>query len=259
MKRTFRIPDVPRGGWHTYDVRRQQPIALADLTRTQKRRFLCKNAQTRRDQCEVAPGEAAESQQSTQGDGMQTNIKVDNTVSTGLKVTVLGRGKHVQTHEVPKEEEKMEDNFQEMIVEEHPNPRFGREDKEDEGDDHGLAQTVQFGSLPPVVVNNYILPIVFQWSADGEQVIIDTEAVEGEATVEEETIEDQPIAQLIEELTLEEEDDDEPWSVRMVRKGCRLDLEAEAKRQYRSSQRILKELYEAGHKQVGLLGEDRGR
>ncbi|CAN0858222.1 hypothetical protein LINGRAHAP2_LOCUS7138 [Linum grandiflorum] len=277
MKRTFRIPDVPRGGWHTYDVRRQQPIALADLTRTQKRRFLRKNAQTRRDQCEVAPGEAAESQQSTQGDGMQTNIKVDNTVSTGLKVTVLGRGKHVQTNEVPKEEEKMEDNFQgdmdgydadiddddfvddEMIVEEHPNPRFGREDKEDEGDDHGLAQTVQFGSLPPVVVNNYILPIVFQWSADGEQVIIDTEAVEGEATVEEEAIEDQPIAQLIEELTLEEQDDDEPWSVRMVRKGCRLDLEAEAKRQYRSSQRILKELYEAGHKQVGLLGEDGGR
>ncbi|CAN1319468.1 hypothetical protein LINPERPRIM_LOCUS31238 [Linum perenne] len=53
--------------------------------------------------------------------------------------------------------------------------------------------------------------------------------------------------------------DDEPWSVKMVRLGCRIDLATEAKRQYKSSQRLLKELYEAGNKHVGLLGEDGGR
>ncbi|CAN1273167.1 hypothetical protein LINPERPRIM_LOCUS14894 [Linum perenne] len=44
----------------------------------------------------------------------------------------------------------------------------------------------------------------------------------------------------------------------MVHLGCRIDLATEAKRQYKSSQRLLKELYEAGHKHVGLLGEDGG-
>ncbi|CAN1244008.1 hypothetical protein LINPERPRIM_LOCUS5901 [Linum perenne] len=52
--------------------------------------------------------------------------------------------------------------------------------------------------------------------------------------------------------------DDESWSVKMVQLGCRIDLDTEAKRQYKSSQRLLKELYEAGHKHVGFLGEDEG-
>ncbi|CAN1310639.1 hypothetical protein LINPERPRIM_LOCUS28151 [Linum perenne] len=42
----------------------------------------------------------------------------------------------------------------------------------------------------------------------------------------------------------------------MVHLGCRIDLATEAKRQYKSSQQLLKELYEAGHKHVGFLGED---
>ncbi|CAN1302123.1 hypothetical protein LINPERPRIM_LOCUS25299 [Linum perenne] len=76
--------------------------------------------------------------------------------------------------------------------------------------------------------------------------------------VDEEVTEDQSVAHLVEEFN-HLDMDDEPWSVKMVRLGCRVDLATEAKRQYKSSQRLLKELYEAGHKHVGLLGEDGGR
>ncbi|CAN1335917.1 hypothetical protein LINPERPRIM_LOCUS36943 [Linum perenne] len=71
-------------------------------------------------------------------------------------------------------------------------------------------------------------------------------------------MEDQPVAHLVEEFN-HLDMDDEPRSVKMISLGCRIDLATEAKRQYKSSQRLLKELYEAGHKHVGLLGEDGGR
>ncbi|CAN0841319.1 Protein NRT1/ PTR FAMILY 1.1 [Linum grandiflorum] len=112
-------------------------------------------------------------------------------------------------------------------------------------------QTIQFGSLPPVAVNNYILPMIFQSTKDDQHGYVQTEVVE------EERIVDQP--QSVDELVHDEENDVEPWSVRMIRLGCRVDLATEAKRQKKNSQRLLKELYEAGHKQVGLLGEDGGR
>ncbi|CAN1345617.1 hypothetical protein LINPERPRIM_LOCUS40443, partial [Linum perenne] len=67
--------------------------------------------------------------------------------------------------------------------------------------------------------------------------------------VDEEVTEDQSVAHLVEEFN-HLDMDDEPWSVKMVRLGCRVDLATEAKRQYKSSQRLLKELYEAGHKHV---------
>ncbi|CAN1267920.1 hypothetical protein LINPERPRIM_LOCUS12963 [Linum perenne] len=70
-------------------------------------------------------------------------------------------------------------------------------------------------------------------------------------------MEDQSVAHLVEEFN-HLDMDDEPWSVKMVRLGYRIDLATEAKRQYKSSQRLLKELYEAGHKHMGLLGEDGG-
>ncbi|CAN1331700.1 hypothetical protein LINPERPRIM_LOCUS35435 [Linum perenne] len=68
-------------------------------------------------------------------------------------------------------------------------------------------------------------------------------------------MEDKHVAHLVEEFN-HLDMDDEPWIVKMVRLGCRIDLDTEAKRQYKSSQRLLKELYEAGHKHVALLGED---
>ncbi|CAN1836506.1 hypothetical protein LINPERHAP1_LOCUS34796 [Linum perenne] len=274
MKRTFRIPDVPHGGWHTYDIRRQQPVALADLTRTQKRRFLRKNAQSRRGQHEMAHHEIGRMQQPRAEDALQADIKVDNSMSSGLKVTVLGKGKRVQAPRVEEVNEKVEDNLQTddglglydagydadidddfddvMIDVDHPNPRFERKDKEDDGDDQGPPVTIKFGSLPPTVATNYILPRIFQSKEEDQQVHVES----GE--VDEEVTEDQSVAHLVEEFN-HLDMDDEPWSVKMVRLGCRVDLATEAKRQYKSSQRLLKELYEAGHKHVGLLGEDGGR
>ncbi|CAN1319794.1 hypothetical protein LINPERPRIM_LOCUS31405 [Linum perenne] len=70
-------------------------------------------------------------------------------------------------------------------------------------------------------------------------------------------MEDQPVAHLVEEFN-HLDMDDEPWTVKMVRLGCRIDLAIEARRKYKSSQRLLKELYEVDHKHVGFLGEDGG-
>ncbi|CAN1250073.1 hypothetical protein LINPERPRIM_LOCUS7327 [Linum perenne] len=139
-----------------------------------------------------------------------------------------------------------------MIDVDHPNPRFERKDKEDDGDDQGPPVTIKFGSLPPTVATNYILPRIFQSKEEDQQVHVES----GE--VDEEVTEDQSVAHLVEEFN-HLDMDDEPWSVKMVRLGCRVDLATEAKRQYKSSQRLLNELYEAGHKHVGLLGEDGGR
>ncbi|CAN1324005.1 hypothetical protein LINPERPRIM_LOCUS32936 [Linum perenne] len=71
-------------------------------------------------------------------------------------------------------------------------------------------------------------------------------------------MEGQSVAHLVEDFNHLDMDVD-PWSVKMVRLGCRVVLATEAKRQYKSSQRLFKELYEADHKHVGLLGEDGGR
>ncbi|CAN1316086.1 hypothetical protein LINPERPRIM_LOCUS29934 [Linum perenne] len=58
-------------------------------------------------------------------------------------------------------------------------------------------------------------------------------------------MEDKPVAHLVYEFN-HLDMDDESWSVKMVRLGCRIDLATKAKRKYKSSQRLLKELYEAG-------------
>ncbi|CAN1291038.1 hypothetical protein LINPERPRIM_LOCUS20968 [Linum perenne] len=65
-------------------------------------------------------------------------------------------------------------------------------------------------------------------------------------------MEDQSVAHLVEEFN-HLDMDDKPWSVKMVRLWCRIDLATGAKRQYKSSQRLLKELYEAGHNMEGII------
>ncbi|CAN1319843.1 hypothetical protein LINPERPRIM_LOCUS31435, partial [Linum perenne] len=92
---------------------------------------------------------------------------------------------------------------------------------------------------------------IFQSKEEDQHVHVES----GEAN--EEVTEDQSVAHLVEEFN-HLDMDDEPWSAKMVRLGCRIDLATEVKRQYKSSQRLLKELCEAGYKHVGLLGEDGG-
>ena len=111
----------------------------------------------------------------------------------------------------------------------HPNPRFEKNDKEDDGDDQGPPITINFGSLPPTVATNYILPRIFESKEEDQQVHVES----GEA--DEEVMEDQPVAHLVEEFN-HLDMNDEPWSVKMVWLGCRIDLATEAKRQYKSSQ-----------------------
>ncbi|CAN1336461.1 hypothetical protein LINPERPRIM_LOCUS37142 [Linum perenne] len=67
------------------------------------------------------------------------------------------------------------------------------------------------------MANNYILPRIFQSKEEDQQLHVES----GEA--DEEVIEDQPVAHLVEELN-HLDMDDEPWSVKMVRLGCRIDL-----------------------------------
>ncbi|CAI0472852.1 unnamed protein product [Linum tenue] len=262
--RTFKMPNVPQGGWHTYDMRRQQPVAIGGMTRTQRRRFLRKNAEARQGRYPVILG--ATIRPPPQNDFVPPNIEVDNSMTTGLKVTMTDKGKQVQVQGDVKIHEGVEDDFQEeggeyedeyaeddMLDDEHPNPKFDRGNKDDEGDDQGPPLTIQFGSLPPVVVTNYILPMVFQFNEEDRD-----RYVEEEEVIEEAEDTDGSVAELTEAFARLEASD-EPWGVRMARLGSRIDLAAEVARQGKSSQRILKELHEAGHKSVGLLGEDDGR
>ncbi|CAN0925458.1 hypothetical protein LINGRAHAP2_LOCUS34772 [Linum grandiflorum] len=277
MRRTFRMPNVPHGGWHIYDSHRQQPMAIAEMTRTQKRRFLRKNAQTRQGQYTPTPGK--ELGTFRRNESLQANIKVDNSMSTGLKVTVLDKGKQVQAQNDNTVQEGMGENLLDvllggednglmesllegydadmedctednMLEDEHPNPKFSRENRDEDEDGQGATTTLRFGSLPPVVVANYILPMVFQFSAGNSE-----ENIEDEDSVIDE---DESVVELVEAFASLEASD-EPWGTRMARLGGQINLAAEVVRQGRSSQQILRELHEAGHKNVGLLGKDRGR
>ncbi|CAN0843640.1 hypothetical protein LINGRAHAP2_LOCUS3960 [Linum grandiflorum] len=157
-------------GRHIYDSHRQQPMVIAEMTRTQRRTFLRKNAQTRQGQYTSTHGKEVGTFR--RNGSLQANIKVDNSMSTGHKVTVLDKGKQVQS----------------------------------QGDN-----TVQVG------MGENLLDVLL----DGQ--------------------------------------DDKPWGNRMARLGGRINLAAKVARQGRSSHQILREFHEAGHKNVGLLGENRGR
>ncbi|CAL1388972.1 unnamed protein product [Linum trigynum] len=76
-----------------------------------------------------------------------------------------------------------------------------------------------------------------------------------EEVVEEAEDTDGSVAELTEAFSRLEASD-EQWGVRKARLGSRIDLAAEVARQGKSSQQLLKELHEAGHKSVGLLGQD---
>ncbi|CAL1393424.1 unnamed protein product [Linum trigynum] len=203
---------------------------------------------------------------SQHNDVVPPNIEVDNSVTTGLKVTMTDKGKQVQVQGDVKVREGVEDDFQEggeyedeyveddMLEDEHPNPKFDRGNKDDEGDDQGPPLTIHFGSLPPVVVINYIYTTYgFQFNEEDRD-----RYVEEEEIIEEAEDTDGFVAELTEAFARLEASD-EPWGVRMARLGSRIDLAAEVARQGKSSQQLLKELHEAGHKSVGFLGEDDGR
>ncbi|CAI0431009.1 unnamed protein product [Linum tenue] len=81
--------------------------------------------------------------------------------------------------------------------------------------------------------------------------------IEGE-DVEEASDEDGSVAELTEAFA-HLEANNETWSVRMAHLGSRIDLAVETARQGQSSQQILKDLHEVGHRNVGFLGEDDGR
>ncbi|CAI0374579.1 unnamed protein product [Linum tenue] len=93
MRRTSKMPNVPQGGGHTYDMH-SQPAAIGGMTRTQRRRFLRKNAKARKGQYPVVPGEIVRPSQQNE-DGHAT-IEVDNSMATGPKVIVSDKGTHVQ-------------------------------------------------------------------------------------------------------------------------------------------------------------------
>ncbi|CAL1403353.1 unnamed protein product [Linum trigynum] len=140
-----------------YDVHRQQPIAVDGMTRTQYRRLLRKNSQQKRTY------------------NMHTNVRVNNSAATGLRVTVSDSSKSLEKKEEAPTDDgydaEMDESFieEEMLELEHPRSKFDRNSKDDEDDDHNTSTTIQFASLPPVVVNNYILPMIFHFEVDGER------------------------------------------------------------------------------------------
>ncbi|CAL1382858.1 unnamed protein product [Linum trigynum] len=186
---------------------------------------------------------------------MHTNVRVNNSVATGLKVTLSDSGKSVEKNDEAPENDgynaELDESFmeEEMLELEHPMSKFDRNNKED---DHNTSTTIQFGSLPPVVVNNYIFSMIFHFELDGERGDgeFEVEAEELDEASHEQTIaelasgfagldldgddEESSVAELVTEfasLALE----DEPGSVMMARTGARINLSAETARQHKSS------------------------
>ncbi|CAL1400534.1 unnamed protein product [Linum trigynum] len=93
MRRTSKMPNVPQGVGHTYDMH-SQPVAIGGMTKTQRRRFLRKNAKARKGQYPVVPGEMVRPTQ--QNEDGHASIEVDNSMTTGSKVIVSDQGKHAQ-------------------------------------------------------------------------------------------------------------------------------------------------------------------
>ncbi|CAN1245910.1 hypothetical protein LINGRAPRIM_LOCUS3062 [Linum grandiflorum] len=199
------------------------------MTRTQKRRFLRKDAQTRQGQYTSTRGK--ELGTFRRNESLQANIEVDNYMSTGLKndnTVQEGMGENLLDVLLGGEDDGLMDSLLEgydadmedcteenMLEDEHPNPKFSREKRDEDEDGQGATTTLRFD---------------LEENIENEDLVID---------------EDESVVELVEAFASLEASD-EPWGTRMARLGGQIDLAAEV-------------LHEAGHKNVSLLGEDRGR
>ena len=74
----------------------------------------------------------------------------------------------------------------------------------------------------------------FYRTEEDEHALVEMEAIE-EDTSWEEAIGKHLVVQLIDEVTIEEQDDDKPLSVKIVPMGSRIDLAIETNMQFKSS------------------------
>ncbi|KAL2475348.1 hypothetical protein Adt_36084 [Abeliophyllum distichum] len=121
--------------------------------------------------------------------------------------------------------------------------KFERSKKDENEDDPGQSITIRFGTLPPVLANNYLLANEFK-SKENEEV--ERENDEKEACMLECGEE---IGQISRDV-YEEEDDDGMTDIEEE-----IYLETERRRREVSHNNLLKQLYQEGVREVDLLGE----
>ncbi|KAL2527087.1 Uncharacterized protein Adt_12141 [Abeliophyllum distichum] len=125
--------------------------------------------------------------------------------------------------------------------------KFERSKKDENEDDPRQSITIQFGTLPPVLANNYLLANEFK-SKENEEV--ERKNDEEEACMLECG---EGIGQTSRHVYEEEEDDG------MTDIEEEIDLETERRRMGVSHNNLLKQLYQEGVREVDLLGESSGR
>ncbi|KAL2474281.1 hypothetical protein Adt_35017 [Abeliophyllum distichum] len=145
------------------------------------------------------------------------------------------------------EEDSMGDSMEELPESSSGRSKFERSKKDENEDDPGQSITIQFGTLPPFLANNYLLANEFK-SKENEEA--EKEDDEEEACMLECG---ERIGQTSRNICAEEEDDG------MTDIEEEIDMETERRRRTVSYNNLLKQLYQESVREVDLLGESSGR
>ncbi|KAL2480328.1 Uncharacterized protein Adt_33294 [Abeliophyllum distichum] len=180
-------------------------IPFDEMTRTQQRRHQRNYGRMMRQQQEILRPKMSDSPKATNTKGLEDE-KEDN----------------------------VGDSMEELPENSFGRSKFERRKKDENEDDPGQSITIQFGTLPPILANNYLLANEFK-SKEDEEI---KENDEEEACT----------------LEYEEEVDDGMTDIEEE-----IDMETEGRKRGVSYNNLLKQLYQEGVREVDLLGEPSGR
>ena len=215
--RTFRPQPHRSNVWHSFQYSAGRVIPFDQMTRTQQRRHQRNYGRMMRQQQEVI------------------RPKSPNFSNTVAKENLEDE-----------KENNVNDSTGELPEDSSGRSKFERHSKDEDEDDPGQSITIQFGSLPPILANNYLLANEFKSKGDeGPQEDESEEACTLECVVE--------IGQTSGDIYGEEEDDG------LTDVEEEIDLESERRKRGVSYNKLLKQLYQEGVREVDLLGEPSGR
>ncbi|KAL2542151.1 hypothetical protein Adt_03129 [Abeliophyllum distichum] len=211
--RTFRTQPRQSNIWHSFQYRAGRVVPFDEMTRTQQRHYQRNYGRMMRQQKEIARPKIPDLPKATNKDGLKD-----------------------------KKEDGMGDSMEEYLESSSGRSKFERSKKDENEDNPGQSITIQFGTLPPVLANNYLLANEFK-SKENEEV--EKENDEEEACMLECG---EGIGQTSQDVCEEEEDDG------LTDIEEEIDLEAERRRRRVSHNNLLKQLVSRRCPRSGFVG-----
>ncbi|KAL2512208.1 hypothetical protein Adt_17808 [Abeliophyllum distichum] len=147
--RTFRPQPQRPNVWHSYNSRMGRVIPFNEITRTQQKCFQRNYGQMMRQQQYVECSRAT----------IESNVANENVIENGDELDI----------EASKEEPLIEDMLK--------NKKFEHRKKDEDDDDAGRLITIQFGTISPVMANNYLLANEFENNEYDEEMMEENEEV----------------------------------------------------------------------------------